>query len=58
VTELENLARWQATLDMAIYKFEKRTGLLLEGLPPTEIIKRIDEWECTNSSDRNALRID
>ena len=49
MTDLENLARWQATLDMAVYKFEKRTGLRLAGLPPSEIAERIAAWATDKS---------
>ncbi len=55
MTNLDNLARWQATMDMAVYKFEKRTGLKLAGLSPPEISQRIKEWTSANkSSDRPA----
>jgi hypothetical protein len=50
MTNVDNLARWQAAMDMAIYKFEKRTGLTLAGLPPDEIKKRIKEWARANKS--------
>jgi hypothetical protein len=50
MTNVDNLARWQAAMDMAIYKFEKRTGLTLAGLPPAEITKRINEWARANKS--------
>ena len=50
MTDLDNLARWQAMMDMAVYKFEKRTGLNLAGLPPPEIAERIKEWTSANRS--------
>ena len=56
---LDNLARWQATMDMAVYKFEKRTGLKLAGLPPVEISKRIEEWTRANKlPDRPSYKVD
>ena len=48
MSDLDNLARWQATMDMAIYKFEKRTGLKLAGLSAAEISQRIKEWTSAN----------
>jgi hypothetical protein len=50
MTDLDNLARWQAMMDMAVYKFEKRTGLNLAGLSPPEIAERIKKWTSANRS--------
>lgn len=48
MNELDRLAQWQATMDMAVDKFERRTGLRLAGLAPTEIAQRVQEWAKTN----------
>lgn len=48
MNELDRLAQWQATMDMAVYKFERRTGLRLVGLAPAEIAQRVQEWAKAN----------
>jgi hypothetical protein len=48
MTDLDKLAQWQATMDMAIYKFEQRTGLKLAGLAPPEIAQKVKEWTKAN----------
>lgn len=58
MSDLDNLARWQATMDMAVYKFEKRTGLKLAGLSPTEISQRIKQWTSGHKlTDRTAYKL-
>jgi hypothetical protein len=48
MTDLDRLAQWQATMDMAIYKLEKRTGLRLAGLSPSQIAQKVKEWPIAN----------
>lgn len=56
MTDLEKLAQWQATMDMAIYKMEKRTGLRLAGLSPSELSQKIKEWADANRKTHGGLQ--
>lgn len=49
MTDNDRLALWQATFDMAVYQLEKRTGLQLTGLSPSEMTLKVKEWAGGNN---------